>query len=415
MGAATRAVNSVPLGSGYKWVMLFGACFFAIMNMTTLSAYALSAGSLADAIGATPEKVMTVFGVWSIGQVISFLIGGWLHDKIGTKWTLLIGGICLVLPQFLIPHATSFGMIWALRFVQGFCMLAFVPLVVTMIGWFGPEQAALAIGFFIGATLGGGTLGNWFAGSILPSVGWVTTYYIIGVICAVSVLYYIILGKPAPRPEAAPAAEKRPAPEKVTWGKVLSMGVTWLCIITLLMSTILLYPYFQGMPLHGEAYGVPGPTVGTMSVILTAIFVVLAALSGVVVRAIARTKGAIRAQALVTAVGFVIMIVGVILFATLGTTGSAAGFFISALVTFGGMAFMMPPFNTLVPMLYPPEVVGISTGIVTFLGNLLNPVTPGVWLKIQGALGWPGYWLTLIPALVIGAVCMIVVYRMRRD
>ena len=405
--------------SNYKWVMIFIGCVFALIDMSTLSIFSMTAGDITKQLGVTSEYAnsfgpwgsLGLFGIWSVGQVLGFLLGGTFYDKLGFKKTLLIAGICLIVPQFVIPSVGNFWGVWFLRLVQGFCNVGFVPLIMVSIGWFGAKQGTLALGFFIGALLAGGTIGNFLA-SLASYPG---NYYLVGVICVISIVLVAIFGKPSPIAVGATMVEEKAAApqeeEAVGWGTVLALKDTWILSITLLCATIMLYPFFAGFGSFALKHGVTSSQVAGGSLGLTILFVICAVGSGAVTTSLSAKRNPLKAQAMVVMTGFLLMVVGSVLMATLGKAGFA-GWFISCLIFFPlGMGIMMPTFNVMPPLVFPAKVAGTGTGVVTFIGNIINWATPGIFLGLIASIGWTGYWLLITPFMILGAILMLVVYR----
>jgi len=406
--------------SNYKWMMIFIACLFAIIDMSTLSIFSMTAKEITNQLGVTVEYAnsfgpwgsLGLFGIWSVGQVLGFLLGGPLYDRIGFKKTLLIAGICLIVPQFVIPFVSNFWGVWFLRLVQGFCNVSFVPLVMVSIGWFGAEQGTLALGFLIGALLAGGTIGNFLA----ALASYPGNYYLVGVLCVISIVLVAIFGKPSPVAVGATMVEDEAAgsqkEEAVGWGTVLALKETWILSITLLCATIMLYPFFAGFGSFALKYGVTPSQLAGGSLALTVLFVICAVGSGAVTTRLSRKTNPLKAQAVVVMTGFLLMVIGSVLMATLGKTGGFAGWFIACLIFFPlGMGVMMPTFNVMPPLVFPARVAGTGTGVVTFIGNIVNWATPGIFLGLVASIGWTGYWLLITPFMVVGAIFMLVVYR----
>lgn len=403
----------------YKWVMIFIGCLFAIIDMSTLSIFSMTAEEITKQLGVTLEYAnafgpwgsLGLFGIWSVGQVLGFLLGGPLYDRIGFKKTLLIAGVCLIVPQFVIPWVSSFWVVWFLRLVQGFCNVAFVPIIIVSIGWFGAEKGTLALGFFIGALLAGGTIGNFLA----ALASYPGNYYIVGVICVISIALVAIFGKPSPVAVGAAMVEEEAAAPKeeeaVGWGTVLVLKDTWILAIALLCATIMLYPFFAGFGSFALKHGVTSSQVAGGSLALTILFVIFAVATGAITTRLCRKRNPLKAQSAMVMTGFLLMIIGSVLMATLGKAGFI-GWFIACFIFFPlGMGTMMPTFNVMPPLIFPAKVAGTGTGVVTFFGNIINWATPGIFLGLIASIGWAGYWLLITPFMILGAILMLVVYR----
>jgi len=208
--------------------------------------------------------------------------------------------------------------------------------------------------------------------------------------------------------------EEAAAPQKeeaVGWGTVLVLKDTWILAITLLCATIMLYPFFAGFGSFALKHGVTSSQVAGGSLALTILFVICAVSSGAITTSLSRKRNPIKAQSAMVMTGFLLMVIGSVLMATVGKAGFG-GWFISCLIFFPvGMGVMMPTFNVMPPLIFPAKVAGTGTGVVTFIGNIINWATPGIFLGLIASIGWAGYWLLITPFMILGAILMLVVYR----
>jgi MFS family permease len=245
------------------------------------------------------------------------------------------------------------------------------------------------------------------------------------VLCLAAVLAAIVWGRQSPAAVGATMVEKvedggetvqvsgeTVQEEVVGWGTVLALKETWILGLTLLCATLMLYPFFAGFGQFALENGVTKSQLANGSLALTVLFVVCAVVSGAVTTSMSKKMNPLKAQSLVVMTGFAIMVLGAILMALLGTKGGFLNWFISCVIFFPlGMGVMMPTFNVMPPLVFNPKVAGTGTGVVTFVGNIVNWATPGIWLGLVVTIGWKGYWLLIVPFMVIGFLLVLSIYR----
>lgn len=131
--------------------VLFAACFYAAYANVPL---------LMDDLGWDPSVYGPIFGVVATANVIAMIPGGYVADKIGSRWTILIlcvlyAIVCIVL-GFTTPSVGMMYMVCALIGITWlFCKVLHTPLALC----FGNRDSATIIAIFTAAITVGACIG----------------------------------------------------------------------------------------------------------------------------------------------------------------------------------------------------------------------------------------------------------------
>lgn len=66
---------------------------------------------------AASSKTGIVFGMYTIGQVVAFFPASYLPDRIGRRWSMLVGNVILMAGAFLTGFSTNMSMFIGGRFL----------------------------------------------------------------------------------------------------------------------------------------------------------------------------------------------------------------------------------------------------------------------------------------------------------
>ena len=170
MRAATATTPAAPDGQGPAMAgFLLGA---AAMFATMYSTQAILP-ELGRAFGVSPSRAGLSVAV-VIGAVA---VGGWLwgpvSDRIGRRRAITVASGLLIVPTALLALAPSFGVLLALRALQGLCMPGLLTVGVPYVAEvFAPAIGGRAMGAYTAALVGGGLVGRVGVGLLTTVVGW---------------------------------------------------------------------------------------------------------------------------------------------------------------------------------------------------------------------------------------------------
>jgi YNFM family putative membrane transporter len=154
--------------SGMSGLLLGAAGMFATM-------YASQAilPELAADFAVTPSQAGLTVSV----VVLAVALGGWfwgpLSERIGRKRSLMLASGLLVLPSLGAAAAPSFASLLVFRALQGACMPGLLTVGVPYVAEvFAPGMGGRAMGYYLIALVGGGTLGRVGVGLMTAVTGW---------------------------------------------------------------------------------------------------------------------------------------------------------------------------------------------------------------------------------------------------
>jgi YNFM family putative membrane transporter len=149
--------------------LLLGA---AGMFATMYASHAILPELAAD-FDVTPSQAGLTISV----VVLAVAVGGWfwgpLSERVGRKRSLMLASGLLVLPSLGAAAAPSFGSLLVFRALQGACMPGLLTVGVPYVAEvFAPGMGGRAMGYYMIALVGGGTLGRVGVGLMTSVTGW---------------------------------------------------------------------------------------------------------------------------------------------------------------------------------------------------------------------------------------------------
>jgi len=164
----------------------------------------------------------------SFGYAISLLPVGWLTDRIGAKWPIVIGdfiaGICMILLYF----ATSFLWLLSFMFFTGLgCGFLLPSTTQGIVVWFPPRERATVMGLKQTAVNVGGITTAVTLPAIALALGWRACFLILGVIPLVIALLATLLYKEPP-PEQSLSPHSSSSADLVPLKAILKSPEIWL-------------------------------------------------------------------------------------------------------------------------------------------------------------------------------------------
>lgn len=134
-------------------------CFLvAVVEGFDIQAMGVAAPKLAPQFGLTPQQMGWVFAISNVGLVIGASTGGWLADRVGRKPVFIGAVLTFGLFTLLTTITSSFGGLFAMRFLAGLGFGAALPNMMAVAAEVSaPEKrASTAAAIFCGMPLGGG-------------------------------------------------------------------------------------------------------------------------------------------------------------------------------------------------------------------------------------------------------------------
>lgn len=206
-GAARLRACSVNLSPRSLTILLaiagIGCCVAMSMPQVHIVALCVDLG-YGPAVGAEMLSLML------LGGVASRIVSGFLADRIGGVWTLLIGSTLQMLALVLYLPTTALPSLFLVSLIFGLSQGGIVPAYAVIVREYLPaREAGAKVGLVIMATIVGMALGGWMSGWIFDLTGSYTWAFLNGIafnVVNIGIIFAILL-RAAPRsPGAAQAA-----------------------------------------------------------------------------------------------------------------------------------------------------------------------------------------------------------------
>ncbi len=229
-------MENASLRKPTRWPYLV-AGVVAMLFAGVIYAWSILKAPLAEEFGWTPSNLALNFTLTMCFFCIGGFIGGLLTKKLGSRVTVPLGGVLAFL-GFLLTSRLSGASVTPLYFTYGVLAglgigMAYVVTVSTVSAWF-PDKKGFCSGCLM-MGFGASTLilGN-VSSSLISSVGWRTTFLILGIALGVVVVAAgLIIRLPGadvvlPQPKAAKAAGKELfEPRDFTTGEMVRRFTFW--------------------------------------------------------------------------------------------------------------------------------------------------------------------------------------------
>jgi MFS family permease len=393
------------------WVTIISAltCFGIYASVT---AYSVAVPKIATAIGVSKSDASLGVSVFLVGLALALIVGGMIIDRIGVKKTVLLGMLLLIVPQFLIPMVTDFGLLMLIRFIQGWALISWSAFMVSIMGWIPLKNKGLAAALFLGGSIGGSGIGGLIAGSVIPSMGYGAAFYILGVVPLFFLAIWMVTVKVPPHMRVAPGAEKiRVKRPKPNYGPMLKMPETW-ALAGIIVANMWLYFGMSGTTAqYGTYLGFSTGDIGALTFSFTPACLIGAVVAGFWADRRAKhsnTKSPIRGRAFVLLVGLVVAMIGSAFIPIISPMGFLAFVgIISFVMFFNAMAqgaYWAIPSET-----YPKDLRSAGSTFSCGIGSLPKPLAPLVMAVVLAPLWNVAWWTTTIISIlgVIGCIMLL--------
>ncbi len=211
-------IKSTVTGFRYRWVVL-GVCWLAyiVAFMQRLSIGPL-APFLKEGLDLTSTEVGLFMSASAFGYMLTLIPAGWLVDRIGVRWLLLVGevvGGIFVASMFIVTTFVQGLVFMALAGMGMGCLMPSTTKAVLV--WFPAKERATAMGFKQTAVNVGGIITAVTLPAVALAIGWHYGFLGIGIIAVViGVVSFILYKQPPqdinPSTSSEPANGSRPRP-----------------------------------------------------------------------------------------------------------------------------------------------------------------------------------------------------------
>ncbi len=177
----SRLIDEQRIGSFTIRIVILS---FAVMLMDGYDLLAASYGApaLIAAWHVKPAALGPVFSASPLGMVVGSPALGWLGDRYGRRFTVILGALIFGVFTLLCASATSINELMILRFITGIGLGGMLPNITALNAEFAPQRAraTLVVLMFMGVTAGSTLPGVVVAA--VPGSTWQTLYYVGGIV-----------------------------------------------------------------------------------------------------------------------------------------------------------------------------------------------------------------------------------------
>jgi DHA2 family multidrug resistance protein len=177
----TAAATAQPgrLVGGQLWgaALLLSLANFMVVLDTTIAN--VSVPHIAGGLAVSPSQGTWVITSYSVAEAITVPLTGWLVQRFGGVKVFVVAMCGFGLFSLLCGFAPSFGMLVALRVLQGLCGGPIMPTSQTLLlGLFPREKSGQALGIWSMTTIVAPIAGPLLGGTISDTIGWSWIFFI---------------------------------------------------------------------------------------------------------------------------------------------------------------------------------------------------------------------------------------------
>lgn len=190
----------------YRWVIL------GVLWTTYIVVFLnrLSVGPLApffkEDLGITSAQVGLIMSAASFGYMITLLPMGWVVDRIGARWPMVIGELIAGVAMITLFFAPSYIWLLVLMFATGMgCGFLMPSTTQGVVVWFPAKERATVMGLKQTAVNIGGIITAVTLPVVALALGWRYGFLFLGIIAIAIAVTALTLYKEPPRPSSSPS------------------------------------------------------------------------------------------------------------------------------------------------------------------------------------------------------------------
>lgn len=221
--------TSVETGHPYRWV-IFGVLWIAyiVVFLNRLGVGPLGAFFKGD-LGITSAQVGLVMSAAAFGYLLTQVPIGWLADRTGPRWPIVVGEWIAGASMIAVFFAPSYLTLLTLVFVTGAgCGFLAPSTTQAVILWFPQKERATIMGLKQTAVNLGGILGAALLPVVARAWGWRAGFVCLGVAALAAGFLTLFLYRDPPTSAQAPARTTGAPPDALTLADILKNREIWL-------------------------------------------------------------------------------------------------------------------------------------------------------------------------------------------
>ncbi len=357
----------------FRWWVLFTACLGNTAMQIGMIAYAPLLSEIAKNLNVDIGAATNLMAVFVFLASIGLILGGFLCDRYGILFVIILGLLCSAVPASLMPWiGTSYRPVFLARIVQGlsagFLLCTMAPI---MAIWFPPQEKGLASGFLNGSVSLGSAVGVLAAPAMFLALGnwqqmaaWLS---LPGWVALIAAIVAIVSQKPQGIP-----SQSRPSGESVIEGaafkRAVSAPITWIGVLLTFFTAWCFMSLYNLTPAYLAADKPVGVGFGPMLSGKLMLAVMIAGMIGPVFGGMLQDK-VFRGNARpVLLIGFTLSCVFILTILSPVVYANMPILVVCLILAGVGNAFLYPAIVVFVSTNYPIQIVGKMLGLWMGMG-----------------------------------------------
>ncbi len=379
----------------YGWYVAILSALVGCVLSAGFPQFSMTVGYLAEKMQVSQEILLTGDTVKSIAVVLAMWMSGICYKKLGLYKTIIVGTGVTIIPQFIYPYTNSLTVFFILKFVQGFTSIIFPVMMLTMMDWVEETQTGFVTAAFNGIFYGGAGIGATASGYIINKMGWVASYYAVGIALAVLTLVWVLTVKERPHTAAESIQEDQVSEggKGLSIPQLLKLPKVYCLILGFIPTTFAVQAISIDLPLYGSFLGYNEIQVGSIGTAVTIGMVISCLVSGKcadLFAARSESKGAARVGVMLA--GCVLVVLSVAFLLTAASKSYTLLYIAVLLFSFGG-SWGLGVFYSILPDVFDGDTLPVATGFIGGFGDMMMPIAPlvvGVLFGVKGfwTMGW---------------------------
>ena len=383
------------------WYVSIVSALTAALSAASASQFSTTLAPLAAKLNVTEDVVALSDPIKSAVVVIAMLIAPTLIRKYGMRTTFILSLLAFLVPQSLMPYASSYFFLVTLKAAQGFSALLF-PLVLTLImEWNSPSNMGLATSIFTGVFYAGGAVGGTLAGFAAVRWGWAFSYHLLSAMMVFMGLIFLSTVSSKSGPDGRGEAQDRGG----AYRSVVKSKLTWFLVIIFLPTVWTIQAIWADMVPFGLSLGYTETETGGVMGISALAILTASLISGKASDFFSASSGKkLKTRIEVFSVGAILIAVGTVtmIFLELEPPSRLAFNSMVFLLSFGA-AWGLGSFYCIIPEIYAGEEVTVANGFIGGIADMAMPLSPVVMAVIGIRMGlWNLAWFSSVAVCAVG-------------
>ena len=359
----------------FKWLMMLAVCLGNVALQVNLISFAPILHEIAKDLNIGMGTATNLMVAFTLAGSFALIVGGFLCDRFGILFVLILGNLCGSLPTVLMPSiGTTYSAVFLARliegFAMGFCLCTISPV---MAIWFSHEERGIA-GGIIGTSMAVGPAVGVVSSPVifLATKSWQLTSAYLSVFSWVSLLFAVILAL-CPKPKIADLAPSGEMSSGNLFKRAVAWPVTWIIVMVLFFATWCLQTIYNITPTYIAINGPMGLGFGHMVSGKLMLSTSIAGILAPIIAGIVQDKFFSGNAKPFMFIGYVLICICMLLVLVPSVYAFKPFLAISLAFSGAGIGIVLPAVTVFIAMVYPVQIVGKILGLSMGIGGFGAP------------------------------------------